>query len=115
MGMEVIISGAKPIQVMRAAYDLSLILRMVDGLPAFPDESVPEAFQEIRLGGPGGMISVRVAMEGLQLVVWGNADKDLRNTLCSLGAHLAHASEGRVIAAGKGWEVEQWRLAGCPL
>ena len=60
-------------------------LRMIDGLPAFPDE-VPEAgWNELRVGFPAGMVTLRRTPAGYSCVVWGNADLPLIscwNNLC---------------------------------
>jgi hypothetical protein len=49
-------------------------LRMIDGLPAFPDETPPEDWNELRVGTPAGMVTVRRGSGVLSCVVWGNAD-----------------------------------------
>ena len=53
------------------------IVRMIDGLPAFPDE-IPEAsWQELRLTMNGGMVSLKRTGDEILCVVWGNADEAL--------------------------------------
>ncbi|HUR54785.1 MAG TPA: hypothetical protein VMZ71_11685 [Gemmataceae bacterium] len=53
-------------------------LRMIDGLPAFPDETPEPAWNELRVGLAAGMVTIRRAADSLQCVVWGNADDALR-------------------------------------
>jgi|GEM_PF-1067818 len=115
MGIQVVIPGAGPKNAAQASREMGLPLRMVDSLPAFPDEPVPEAFQEIRVAAETGMISLRSGVDGLTLVVWGNADLPLREQVGRLAARLAELSEGAVLAAGKRWDVAGWVAAGAPL
>ena len=70
-------------------------LRMIDGLPAFPDEEPEAGWNELRVGFPAGMVTLRRVPAGLSCVVWGNADDALRagwDRLCWAAA-----------AAGGGW------------
>jgi hypothetical protein len=115
MGLQVSIPECGVAVVSKAAAELAMALRMVDNLPAFPNEPVPEDFSEIRLAAEGGMISVRNQADGLVLVVWGNADESLRKALVRLAARLAELGAGKVQAAGKNWPVADWVEAGAPL
>lgn len=53
-------------------------LRMIDGQPAFPDETPDPEWNELRVGFAAGMVTVRRTSTGLSCVVWGNADAALR-------------------------------------
>jgi hypothetical protein len=53
-------------------------LRMIDGLPAVPDETPEPAWNELRVGLSAGMVTIRRAADSVQCVVWGNADDALR-------------------------------------
>ena len=53
-------------------------IRMIDGLPAFPDESPEPGWKEIRVGLSAGMVTLRAGSDRLVSVVWGNADAALR-------------------------------------
>ena len=64
-------------------------MRMIDGMPAFPDESPDPGWKEVRVGMPGGMVTVRAGTNSLICVVWGNAT----------GEHLA------------GWDAVCWACA----
>lgn len=57
---------------------VEVTLRMIDGLPAFPDETPEPGWNELRVGTPAGMVTVRRASGALTCVIWGNADESLR-------------------------------------
>ncbi len=68
-----------------------LQMRMIDGELAFPDETPPEIWRELRVATAAGMITLRRETDGITLVIWGNADEKLRadcNTLASALAEL---------------------------
>lgn len=50
------------------------VVRMIDGLPAFQDEQPPADCRELRLGLPGGMVTLRRDSASITAVVWGTAD-----------------------------------------
>jgi len=52
-------------------------LRMIDGQPAFPDESPEANWRELRIGVATGMVTLRRGSDALTCVVWGNADAAL--------------------------------------
>lgn len=52
-------------------------LRMIDNLPAFPDETPPDDWKELRVGTVAGMVTVRRAAGAIVCVIWGNADPSL--------------------------------------
>lgn len=52
-------------------------LRMIDGMPAFPDETPPPDWRELRVGSAAGMMTVRRGAGVLTCVIWGNADEAL--------------------------------------
>lgn len=71
-----------------------LQLRMIDGELAFPDEQPGPDWKELRVGTPGGMVTVRRQPDGVRVVTWGNADAALRqawNALAWVVAHLCGA------------------------
>ncbi len=49
-------------------------LRMIDGMPAFPDETPEPGWRELRVGAGGGMVTIRHTADSLACIVWGNAD-----------------------------------------
>lgn len=52
-------------------------IRMIDGMPAFPDEAPEPGWRELRVGTPAGMVTIRRRPDSLTCVVWGNADSAL--------------------------------------
>lgn len=83
MGMErtVRFEGTPPSwQAIRAAIQergLGVQLRMIDGMPAFPDECPEDGWRELRLSTPAGMMTLRLQSGSVSVVVWGNADDAL--------------------------------------
>jgi|SRR5262245_40963835 len=71
-------------------------LRMIDGLPAFPDEQPPDDWRELRAGTPAGMVTLRRTPAGVGVVVWGNADGALRAAASALAWAAADATGGSV-------------------
>lgn len=74
----------------------TVILRMIDGLPAFPDETPEPGWQELRLGLTGGMVTLRREPAALVCVVWGNADPALLRSRDRLAWACAAATGGTV-------------------
>ena len=72
------------------------ILRMIDGLPAFPDEVPDDGWRELRVSVTGGMVTIRRAKAGWSCVVWGNADDSLRKGWEACCAAVARAGNGVV-------------------
>jgi hypothetical protein len=52
-------------------------LRMIDGLPAFPDETPPDNWRELRVTLSAGMVTIQRDLQTWTLVTWGNADPGL--------------------------------------
>lgn len=78
-------------------------MRMIDGELAFPDEMPPESWQELRVGTPQGMITLRREGEALTVVTWGNADTSMQQAWNALTWACAQAGGGRI-------ETDQGRL-----
>lgn len=53
------------------------VLRMIDGLPAFPDETPNPAWRELRVSLRGGMVTLRRDNATIRCVIWGDADEAL--------------------------------------
>jgi hypothetical protein len=84
MGLERIVSLANGLQpdwplISSRLRDLgeSPIIRMIDGMPAFPDE-VPADWKEIRVGLAGGMVTLRKSANQIACVCWGTEDPLLK-------------------------------------
>ena len=55
-------------------------LRMIDGLPAFPDEIPTGDWKELRVATSGGMVTIHRGPGILACVIWGNADPSLETS-----------------------------------
>jgi hypothetical protein len=71
-------------------------LRMIDGMPAFPDETPEPGWRELRVGTAAGMVTVRRGADALSCVVWGNADDALRAAWDRVCWACAAAGQGTV-------------------
>ena len=71
-------------------------LRMIDGLPAFPDEAPADDWRELRVAAGGNMVTLRRAGDSLTCVVWGNADPALLAAFGRVVWACAEAGGGRV-------------------
>ncbi len=69
-------------------------IRMINGELAFPDEVPSEPWQELRLGTPAGMVTLRRGPNRIECVVWGNADAGLLQAWNGLAWACAVAGEG---------------------
>jgi hypothetical protein len=70
---------------------------MIDGQLAFPDETPPQMWSELRVGTPGGMITLRRQGDVVDVVTWGNADDGMQKAWNALTWALAAAGEGEVV------------------
>lgn len=82
------------VQLRRVGEDARL--RMIDGLPAFPDEEPDDDWREIRVGLTAGMLTLRRGLGLLSCVAWGNADADLTAAWDKLTWAAAAAGDGLV-------------------
>ncbi len=71
-------------------------LRMIDNQLAFPDQQPPSSWRELRVGTPGGMVTLRREQETLTCVTWGNADMELLRAWNALAWACAQAGDGQV-------------------
>lgn len=71
-------------------------VRMIDGLPAFPDETPEAGWRELRFGFAAGMVTLRRAPGALVCVVWGTADADLLAARDRVAWACAEAGGGTV-------------------
>jgi hypothetical protein len=116
MGMELAVTLAGPAD-WKAARDLlagagfPIQVRMIDGELAFPDEEPPEAWRELRLGTPQGMVTVRREAERLVFVTWGNADAALRQAWNALAWAFAESGGGQVVTEAGPLTAAEFRRA----
>jgi hypothetical protein len=79
---------------------ISAAVKMIDGLPAFPDEVPEPGWKELRVGTANGMVTLRADPGSLTCVVWGNAGDALHTDWNALCWACAAAGAGRVESAG---------------
>jgi hypothetical protein len=103
MGMEQVVTfagGQVPawgaVQELLAGRGYPVQTRMIDGELAFPDEAPPESWRELRVGTPGGMVTLRREPGRVACVTWGNAQGELLQAWNALAWALAEAGGGRV-------------------
>jgi hypothetical protein len=84
------------LQAFLAAKNLPVQMRMIDGELAFPEEAPPDDWRELRVSMAAGMITMRRESDGIALIIWGNADANLRQAWNTLTWAIAHLSGGRV-------------------
>ena len=71
-------------------------VRMIDGELAFPDETPPETWKEMRLGTPQGMVTLRRSRDHIVFVTWGNADPAMLQAWNALTWAFAERGGGMV-------------------
>ena len=69
-------------------------LRMIDGELAFPDETPPDDWRELRLGTAHGIITMRREADGVRLVIWGNAEPELLLDRDRIAGVLGESTQG---------------------
>lgn len=82
-----------------AARGYPLEMRMIDGALAFPDEAPPDDWRELRVGTPGGMVTVRREPGRYVCTVWGNADQSLTEAWHAVAWAFAEATGGSIAQA----------------
>lgn len=75
-------------------------IRMIDGLPAFPDEIPEPGWKELRLALPAGMVTIRRDDGLFSCTVWGNADEQLRLAWSKVIWACANAGSGMIEIEG---------------
>jgi hypothetical protein len=115
MGMDQTILFAGPLPSWPAVSELltrsgfPVQLRMIDGELSFPDEVPSDAWRELRLGTPLGMVTVRRAADRVTLVTWGNADAGARQAWNALTWAFAAAGAGQVQTEAGPQDPEDFR------
>jgi hypothetical protein len=72
-------------------------VRMIDGLPAFPDEVPEPGWQELRVGLASGMVTLRRVESEFRVVAWGTADPGLTRSWDHLCWAVAAAGGGELL------------------
>ena len=71
------------------------VVRMIDNLPAFPDEVPEPGWRELRISLSGGMVTIRTTPLGWDCVIWGTGEPGLMrswNSACWAIATAGHAT-----------------------
>ena len=79
------------------AFGETPVVKMIDGLPAFPDEVPDDGWSELRVGLAGGMITIRRRPGEIVCVAWGTDDLRLQASLDAAAAACAAVTGGRVV------------------
>ena len=75
---------------------LTMKMRMIDGMPSFPDEEPPEGWQEIRMAAADGMVTIRRDGNRLAFVTWGNASRRVLQAANALAWAFAETGSGMI-------------------
>jgi hypothetical protein len=86
-----------------------VLMRMIDGQLAFPDEQPPESWAELRVGTPQGMVTTRREPDRVRLVTWGNADAAMLQAWNALAWAFAEVGGGRVEGTEAGHSADEFR------
>jgi hypothetical protein len=116
MGMEQIVTfpqGHVPawtaVAELLAAHGFPVQTRMIDGQLAFPDETPPDDWRELRLGTPQGMVTLRREADRIICVTWGNADQAMLQAWNALAWAVAAAAGGQVLAPAGPLDADAFR------
>lgn len=88
-----------------------VLVRMIDGQLAFPDEAPPDDWRELRLGTPQGMVTMRRDSDALTFVTWGNADRPLLQAWNALTWACAQLGNGQIHSAKGLLPAEEYKRA----
>jgi hypothetical protein len=84
------------IRAQLARVGISASFKMIDGLPAFPDEIPEPGWKELRLGVDGGMVTIRRGHGLFNCIIWGNADDSLQLAWSKVIWACASAGSGMI-------------------
>ena len=105
--------GWEAIRLQLSRLGVAPSLRLIDGLPAFPDETPDEEWKELRIGTDGGMVTLRRARGSINCVIWGNADAALETVWLKVIWACASSGDGVIDLGGSAVSPEQFaRSAG---
>ncbi len=91
----------------RAGY--AVLMRMIDGQLAFPDEQPSASWDELRVATPQGMVTLRRQGHDIMCVTWGNADAGLQQAFHALAWAFAQAGDGQVQTAEGALDAAHFR------
>jgi hypothetical protein len=88
-------------------------LRLIDGLPAFPNETPASDWKELRIATEAGMVTIRRGPCSLNCVIWGNADAALEAAWSAVTWACASAGNGLIDSSNGAIPPDEFaRLAG---
>ncbi len=102
MGMERVVTFAGDAPSWPAVRDritaggAAVQMRMIDNMPAFPDEDPEAGWRELRISLSGAMLTLRREPGRMRVVVWGNADETTRRDQDLVAKACAEAGSGTV-------------------
>ncbi len=80
-----------------AEYRLAPVVRMIDGLPAFPDEIPGEGWREVRVSAADGMITIHASPTGYRFTIWNDTASSFVNAWQTLVYVAAQQIGGSVV------------------
>jgi hypothetical protein len=89
MGQEQTVKARQSLSAVVQALAGRCVVVMVDGNLVMPTAAVPEAWNEVRLKTPAGMVTVRRRGDEVALVVFGNATAELLEARAHIAAAFA--------------------------
>jgi hypothetical protein len=84
------------VRAMLTHHDLTPIIRMIDGLPAFPDEVPDATWKELRVSLLESMVTLGRVTTGYRVVTWGTPDARLEQARNWVAYSVACASNGTI-------------------
>ena len=72
-------------------------MRMIDNMPAFPDEIPEDNWSDLRVSLGTGMVTLRRGPNRLAVIVWGNADEVLQRDQDAIAQACASAGNGTLL------------------
>lgn len=104
MGLQLTVSFNEPVpgweelQTLLSNKGVQVSLRMIDGMPALPNEIPDPDWNELRISTENGMLTLRKAQEGITCIVWGNANENLQREQLAIAEMLVHLTKGTLSA-----------------
>jgi hypothetical protein len=96
------------VRAVLAGRGLPVRVMMIDGQLAYPDEEPPAAWAELRLGLPGGMVTVRRGPGRVTCVTWGNADDVRRQAWNAVAWAFARSGGGHIDTEAGAVDAEEF-------
>lgn len=88
------------VQAKLNAIGVAASVKMIDNLPAFPDEVPEPGWNDLRLGLTAGMVTLRRTSEGVSAITWGSADVALNRARDAVAWAVAAVCGGSIREGG---------------